>query len=94
MGKSASKDSLNDVHAKLAEVMRGMLEGVPMKDEKTGEIVMAPPSPAALNVIRQFLKDNDITALTVPGSPLGELKQAVGKLPFPAAADDDHPTAH
>jgi hypothetical protein len=35
-----------------------------------------PISAAELNVIRQTLKDNNITALPAPGSPLGKLASA------------------
>jgi hypothetical protein len=46
------------------------------------EILMGEPTAAELNVIRQFLKDNNIDAIPTKGSPLGSLRD---KLPFPSA---------
>lgn len=48
---------------------------------KDGEAVTLPCSPAILKEIRQFLLDNDIKGLPVPGSPMGNL---TANLPFPS----------
>jgi hypothetical protein len=66
----ASKGDLNALHALLAETMAKRL--------RSGEVTAAD-----LNVARQFLKDNNIEALAVPGSPIAGLKSAVDNLPFP-----------
>jgi hypothetical protein len=43
---------------------------------------------AELNVIRQFLRDNNIDSVRQTGSALDKI---VGALPFPQAGDVDHP---
>ena len=56
---------LSKLHEKLTKKLLAMVE----KDEITA---------AELNVIRQFLKDNNVDALPVEGSPMGDL---LAKLP-------------
>lgn len=56
--------------------------------------LIADPNASTLNVIRQFLKDNGITARAIKGSPIGDL---VASLPTFAPDDgdeDDLPTQH
>lgn len=58
------------------------------------EQLAADPNASTMNVIRQFLKDNGITARAIMGSPLGDL---VGTLPTFAPDDgdeDDLPIQH
>jgi len=62
----ATKDALNALHGEFAKSLAQKL--------KDGTATAAD-----LSVIRQFLKDNNIEALSVPGSPLGALTDA---LPF------------
>ena len=59
-------DKLKELHNILAEKL---LERVKDPDAKSAD----------LNVARQFLKDNNIDAVPVKGSPLEEL---INKLPF------------
>ena len=59
-------DKLSELHQELAKVL---LERVKDPDAKSAD----------LNVARQFLKDNNIDAVPVKGSPLEEL---INKLPF------------
>ena len=59
-------DKLSELHQELAKVL---LERVKDPDAKS----------AYLNVARQFLKDNNIDAVPVKGSPLEEL---INQLPF------------
>lgn len=63
------EEILNAIHSELA---KKMLEQI-----QSGEEI----SPAGLSVIRQFLKDNNITSIPAEGSPLGDLKDAMGDLP-------------
>lgn len=72
MGKAPSK-SLERLHSRLAEVFGQMLD--------TGELTASD-----LNVIRQFLKDNGISAVAAPNSPMGDL---IAKLPF--VVESEHP---
>lgn len=59
-------DKLSELHQELAKVL---LERVKDPDAKSSD----------LNVARQFLKDNNIDAVPVKGSPLEEL---INQLPF------------
>lgn len=44
------------------------------------------PNPQLLNVVRQMLKDNNISALAVKGSPLANV---IEEFPFEDANDDN-----
>ena len=69
----ASVDALSDLHAELAKHLKSVLKDGEEQGENGEKIV----KPATLNVIRQFLKDNEITAVPVAGSPLGDLTGAL-----------------
>ncbi len=70
MSKAASKSALEELHDTLATVLTKALDGE--------------PNAALLNVARQFLKDNGIEAVVVPGTPIAGLQKKVeeGKFPF------------
>ena len=75
---AASEKELGEVHNEMAawclEILRGvplMIDGKPVIED--GKVVRVPPAPAYLNVIRQFLKDNDISAEPAKGSSMGDL---------------------
>jgi hypothetical protein len=81
----SSKKTLQTLHEQLATVLlTAVTEGVPMRDEKTGEVTTGVAPAAILNVARQFLKDNQIEAIPVEGSTLANLAL---NLPFAAPAD-------
>lgn len=80
---AATKDQLNTLHALLAESFATALSTKQV--DENGNIV--PPSSAMMNVIRQFLKDNNVEALDTPNSPLRKL---VSTLPFPSEDSDLH----
>jgi hypothetical protein len=86
------EETLQGVHSKLAGLLSTLLDGVPTVDEKTGETVVIPPTAAHLNVVRQFLKDNSVTAIPKKGTSLGNLKQKAKLLPFPSATDSGTPS--
>lgn len=69
----ATTGKLAELHKKLAEVLLECIEET-AKDENGNTI---PPSPAMLNVARQFLKDNKIEAIAVKGSALDGLSNAL-----------------
>lgn len=72
MAKS-TEDSLGDLHGELANYLqKGLVHGMEAVTED-GRIVRVPATPAYLNVVRQFLKDNKIEATPVSGKPLGNL---------------------
>ncbi len=77
----ASIPELDELHALVARTLA--------KKIASGEATAAD-----INVARAFLKDNNVEALAVPGSPLGAL---AGTLPFPVAGadqDDQDYTSH
>lgn len=76
----ATEEELADVHNGMARWCIQIMQGVPLLDKEGNAVLMpdgqpwlVPPSPAHLNVIRQFLKDNDIQAEPAKGSPMGDL---------------------
>ena len=77
---AASKKALEDLHAKVATTLADALDEAAGAEEKKGLA-------ALLNVARQFLKDNNIEAAAVPGSPTGQLAEQVTKYPFNPAED-------
>ena len=77
----------NKLHEKLCDVLIEVMDQGEIV-EVDGVPVKRRPSPAMLNVVRQFLKDNDITGIPVEGSPLGELTAETRKaLPFQESGD-------
>jgi LysM repeat protein len=78
---SAPKTKLEKLHDTLADHFTDILEkGVEKTvNKKTGEVEEVSLSPAILNVIRQFLKDNDVISAAEASNPLKELHN---KLPF------------
>ena len=87
-----TKKTLQDLHETLTGVLlEAINEGVPVKDEKTGEVTKAPPPAAILNVARQFLKDNNIEAIATNTNPIGQLSQV---LPFQVEGIEDERKYH
>jgi hypothetical protein len=69
----ATEQELGLTHKEFAEWCRTILKGVPLLDrdgnavlKPDGQPWLVPPSPAHMNVIRQFLRDNNIEATTIP----------------------------
>jgi hypothetical protein len=61
---SAPQSLLEQLHLDFANTLTKILkEGIPVKDEETGEVHYSPPPPATLSIIRQFLKDNNIEGI-------------------------------
>lgn len=92
MAKTSSKE-MDALHAQLARTLKEEIESftvpVEVKDEDGNTTKMPRDKKglaALLNVARQFLKDNDVTAMAVPDSPLANLTDS---LPF-AGGDEDH----
>jgi len=76
--KRASIDTIGVIHNKLAQVFIEALDTVDPAERGAAAI---------LNVIRQFVKDNGVDALPVPGSPLGQLADKVAEFPFDPSAE-------
>jgi len=76
--KRASIDTIGVIHNKLAQVFIEALDTVDPAERGAAAI---------LNVIRQFVKDNGVDALPVPGSPLGQLADKVAEFPFDPATE-------
>lgn len=82
---------LNSLHHKLAESLLDRLENGVKVVTKQGDVETADISPADLNVIRQFLKDNNVNGIVTDDNPLGKLaKHALPK----TFGEDDHSTTH
>jgi hypothetical protein len=85
---AASKAALEQLHMALCKAFDDVLtNGVKEIDKETGELVAVTAPAAYLNVIRQFIKDNDIKAAPVKGTAL-EAFANDKPLPF---AGSDHP---
>lgn len=77
-GRRAKEDALAALHATLANTFTGILEnGEVVIDKQTGEPMKVTPGASTLNAIRQFLKDNSITADLGSSEPLQALNEAV-----------------
>ncbi len=87
MENKATAEELESIHSHLAKWCTLVLQGVPLMSEgeavlkPDGQPWLVPPSPAHMNIIRQFLKDNHIDSQVSPKNPLGVLKEA-SELPF------------
>jgi hypothetical protein len=88
LANRASDETLGNIHDSLATWCTLVLQGVPLLNDEgkavlkpDGQPWLIPPSPAHLNVIRQFLKDNSVDTEVKKGNPLGILKEA-SDLPF------------
>ena len=68
------EDKLSELHAQLCEELLTRLK----EGEQDDEGHRVPAKASTLNVIRQFLKDNNVTSTAADDSPLGRL---VGELP-------------
>lgn len=75
---------LDALHTQLANALKDSIAELQHSDEKKGLA-------AILNVTRQFLKDNDVTALAVPESPLRNLADS---LPFAGEEFDEDTPRH
>jgi len=80
MTEKATEKELAPVHSGMAQWCLDIMKGVPLVDKEGNAVLkedgqpwLIPPSPAYLNVIRQFLKDNKIEATPAQGSALGDL---------------------
>ena len=74
--RTATEDELGNLHKELARLLKEAIQPEPIKDE-TGKVIGSKINASALNVARQFLKDNNIT--TLPDSPA--LKGVLESLP-------------
>ena len=86
----ASEETLGLTHSEFADWCRMILKGVPLLDKEGNAVLkedgqpwLVPPSPAYMNVIRQFLKDNQIEAVVIPMDGAGDLSD------LPVFDDDD-----
>ncbi|WP_445392385.1 hypothetical protein ACUDTL_16875 [Stenotrophomonas pavanii] len=78
MSRAASIDKIAAVHSKLAEVFEEALDNIDPNEKGAA---------ALLNVIRQFVKDNDVSAVAAPGSPMGRVADKMTQYPFDPAQD-------
>lgn len=87
---SASKQAMERLHAALADEMANILKDGRKEVTKDGTVVQVNPSPADLNAIRQFLKDNGIEAQAGSGKGAKSFDELKSKaLPFLTREDDE-----
>jgi len=77
----ATKAALAQLHRALADEMKRILESGVTVTNDDGELVKLTPGAPYLNVIRQFLKDNNVESITL-GEELNEAAKPKVDLPF------------
>lgn len=77
-----SKEAMDDLHSQIANTLKDSIEELTGAEEKKGLA-------ALLNVARQFLKDNNVTALAVPDSPTANLAKGLPFLGTEFSPDDE-----
>ncbi len=76
---SATENDMRELHGELSSQLRKMLVGGQVVLDDKGMPIVISPTPAVLNVVRQFLKDNNVHAKPTNSNELGDL---VDELPF------------
>jgi len=84
MSKATSK-LLAELHGTLAREMKKILEEGVTATNQDGEVVKLTPGASHMNVIRQFLKDNNVENLSVAE----ELNAAAPKVQLPFTQTDE-----
>lgn len=90
---AAKEDELGEVHSKVASLMTNVLDNYNAAAKKNRELIEAAvpdadpaktklvavqePSPAFLNAVTKFLKDNEVTAASDEGAGTDELAKAL-----------------
>ena len=72
-------DAMQKLHSDLARELSKMVRGGQVVMDENGMPVVISPTPAVLNVVRQFLKDNNIQAKIANSEDLTDLAST---LPF------------
>lgn len=85
--KTASAAEMDALHAELAKTMTKMVKLIKTEAQKAESAEELKGAAATLNVVRQFLKDNNITSLDTPDSPLQSLTDS---LPFTTDSRPSH----
>jgi hypothetical protein len=81
---SASLESLFDAFAdQLSSILK---DGKKVVDKETGEVISLTPDASTLGVVRQFLRDNNVSA--VPGTN-EKINDLAASLPFGGQEFDD-----
>lgn len=75
----ASTNELDELHGTVAKKLKEAIDEMGSDTKGLASV---------LNVARQFLKDNNIEAAAVPGSPVGALAEKVARYPFDPAEDN------
>lgn len=74
-----SEEQLQELHGQLARTLRNIVIGGEVVKNLDGQPVTLTPSPAALGVVRQFLKDNNVQANPATNP---DIKDLTDSLPF------------
>ena len=75
--ESASLDDMQELHGVLSRQLLKMVTGGQVVMDDKGMPVVISPTPAVLNVVRQFLKDNNIQAQIGNSEDLTDLEHAL-----------------
>ena len=78
---AASKEALETLHSAIANKLTDAIDSMAADTKGLAAI---------LNVARQFVKDNGIEAVIVPGSTAGKLADKLKEFPFDASSDRSH----
>jgi hypothetical protein len=73
----STEKKLSKLHDMLCDELTKRLKHGEEEVTKEGDVVKVAAKASTLNVIRQFLKDNDVQAVPVQDSALGELMKAL-----------------
>ena len=79
LDQAAPLDAMQKLHSDLAKELSKMVRGGQVVMDENGLPVVISPTPAVLNVVRQFLKDNNIQAQLGKNKDLLDLESM---LPF------------
>lgn len=86
--KKAPATTLEALHEIFAGELSDALKNGMRVMDKEGEVIRAPVNPAYLNVVRQFLKDNNIQAQAVKGNSIDDILKTL-EVPSAFAAVDN-----
>lgn len=86
---AATDKQIAEIHSLLAAMFKEILSTGVIRLGRDGEVVKVTPDAAMIREIRNFLLDNNVTALPTKGTPLGDLVD----MAFPFSSDDEeHPS--
>lgn len=80
----ASNTEMDSLHVQIATVLKDGIKELSTAEDKKGLA-------ALMNVARQFLKDNNVTAMATPNSPIANLAEGLPFMGDEFQPEDDGP---